>query len=208
MKTKSKGIALAFNVLILFFEILGFAQGVSLDMFVYYTNLSNLIALTASALMVAGLLIPTKAEGNGKLLTVALWYKYMAACMTTVTLIVVLCILVPMQGFGMIYKGNFLYFHLICPLLMMISTIVTDPAQDKVSKINVKQLLLGLAPTLVYATVTIIANIVGALEGPYPFLMVRSQPVYMSIIWAVVVLGIAVAIAYAVLRLKNRRHKA
>lgn len=204
MKTKGEGGALALNAVILFFEILGFSQGIDLQMFVYYTNLSNLIAMTAAALMVIGLLGSSRANGRGRLLRIALWYKYMAACMTTVTLIVVVCILVPMQGIGMLYQGNFLYFHLICPLLMLFSTIWMDPAENAAQGITLQKLLLGLASTLIYAAVTITANCIGVLEGPYPFLMVRSQPVYMSVIWAVVVLGIAFAIAYGILRLKRR----
>ena len=42
------------------------------------------------------------------------------------------------------------------------------------------------------------------VEGPYPFLRVYEQPVYMSIIWVIVILGSAYGIAFLLASLLNR----
>lgn len=177
------------NIAIIIFEIIGFAQGIHASMFIYFTNLSNLVAL---AVCVTELFISNRHVRSA---------RYMATCMTTLTMLVVIFILVPMQGVQMLYRGNFLCFHLICPLLMLVSFIMSD---DRYEKISVKTIGLGMAPALVYAAVTIVLNCVGVLVGPYPFLVVKNQPVFVSVIWGVVVLGIAGAIAAGLIKLHQR----
>lgn len=185
---------LAINLIIILFEILGFSRGVQGDMFVYYTNLSNLAALIACVVFIAGFLF------GGKVQKISIWLKYLATCMTTVTIVVVIGILVPMQGIQMLYYGEFLYFHLICPVLMLISFLFFDGGN-----IPLKKAYIGMLPTAVYGVTAVIANCVGVLTGPYPFLMVRNQPVYMSVLWFVLILGIAYLVAYIVLRFRRKK---
>lgn len=193
-----KRAALLSNACILFCEIIGFAKGISAGMFVYYTNLSNLIAAAACFLALWELLV-----GFGGSFARVVWgLKYIAVCMTTVTLSVVVCILVPMQGFQMLYSGNFLAFHLVCPILMLVSFLFLEPTAAP----SRKKIFLGIAPTLLYAFITVLCNCLGVLDGPYPFLRVREQPIYMSFVWGMIVLGIAWLIAYMLLRLQA--HKA
>lgn len=197
MEYKRKRASIILNLLILICEIAGFAMGISAEMFVYYTNLSNFIAVVACLLVLLELFC-----GFGGRFGKAVWgLKYMATCMTTVTLSVVACILVPMQGIQMLYSGNFLAFHLICPILMLISFLLFDPT----AKSGRKNIWLGVAPTLIYAATAVICNCIGVLDGPYPFLKVREQSVYMSFFWGVVVLGIAWLIAYMLLRLRRKK---
>ena len=44
-------------------------------------------------------------------------------------------------------------------------------------------------PTVIYAVVVVILNILKLLEGPYPFLYVYKQPWYISLVWAVGIVG-------------------
>lgn len=119
-----KRASILLNALILVCEVASFAAGISAEMFVYYTNLSNFIAAVACFLSLLELFC-----GFGGRFGKAVWsLKYMATCMTTVTLLVVVCILVPMQGVQMLYSGNFLAFHLICPILMLVSFLLFDSA--------------------------------------------------------------------------------
>lgn len=182
------------NLIIVVLEILGFIQGVSLNMFIYYTNLSNLIALMACLFF-----LYVSISKKESLRNIAGIFKYIATCMTSLTFVVVLCILVPMQGIQMIYQGNFVYFHLLCPILMGISFVFFDDIQ-----LDTNKSLFGLIPTLIYAIIAIVCNLIGVLVGPYPFLMVTKQPVYMSILWCVVVIGLAYGMAYFLLRKKKR----
>lgn len=64
--------------------------------------------------------------------------------------------------------------------------------------------LIALAPTLAYALAAILLNLCRIIEGPYPFLMVYAQPWYASVMWCIVILGIAGLLASGVLVLHNR----
>lgn len=193
----NKGSVIA-NIIIIAFELMGFAKGIYAEMFLYYTNLSNLIALVACVIVLAGQL--TAARDDGRLLRKAHRIKYMATCMTTVTMIVVLCILVPMQGVKMLYAGNFLYFHVICPIMMLVSFACFDGGE----RVDAKKAVIGLLPTLIYGVIAVILNCADVIQGPYPFLMVRQQPVWASLLWFTVIIGIAYAVALAVGRAGKR----
>lgn len=198
IKDKRKTVSIVLNALILLFEAIGFAMGISAEMFVYYTNLSNLIAAAVTLLFLACLLFGFK----GKFLKIVSWLKYVAACMTTVTFAVVACILVPMQGVKMLYMGNFYCFHMICPILMLISFVFFEQTD-----LDKKKAYIGIVPTLIYAAVAVVCNCIGILDGPYPFLRVTKQPIYMSLIWCVVVLGIAWLIAYLLMKFHQKNLK-
>ena len=61
-----------------------------------------------------------------------------------------------------------------------------------------------MLPTLIYALILMALNLMRVVEGPYPFLRVYEQPVYMSIIWVIVILGSAYGIAFLLASLLNR----
>ena len=67
---------------------------------------------------------------------------------------------------------------------------------------------MALLPTLVYALVLVILNLAKLVDGPYPFLKVYQQPVYMSCIWVLAILGGAYLIAALLARMLNRKTKA
>ncbi|MDD3214227.1 MAG: hypothetical protein PHY64_11165, partial [Eubacteriales bacterium] len=190
---------LILNAAIILLELQGLrlsvqAFGVSLVQF--YTQDSNLLALAASLTLVFALL------KNGKDGSIPKWvslFNYMAACCLAVTFVVVVCVLSPMEGEGgytvMLLSGSMLYHHLLCPVLMLFSFVVLEPAPSPARKYA----LVALAPTAIYAAAAIALNLVGVLDGPYPFLHVTTQPVYESVLWFAVILGGAYAIARLVL---------
>lgn len=177
--------AIAANAVIVIMELAGFAVEFHADMFVYYTNLSNMGALIACLFL---MIIQITGWKKGE--QIALWIKYLVTCMTTVTLVVVICILVPMQGVQLLYRGNLIFFHVLCPLLMFVSFCRLDGG-----KMNRRKGYIGVIPTLFYALAAIAANYAGVLDGPYPFLRVTRQPFYTSVIWFIVILGLAYAFA-------------
>ena len=61
--------------------------------------------------------------------------------------------------------------------------------------------------TIAYAIVFITLNILKVYEGPYPFLMVYKQPVYMSIIWFILIVGGAFGIGKLIMWIKNRQER-
>lgn len=64
--------------------------------------------------------------------------------------------------------------------------------------------LFVLIPTACYAVIMIVLNILHMVDGPYPYLRVYNQPVYMSVLWCFIILGGAYAIARILLFLNRR----
>ena len=69
---------------------------------------------------------------------------------------------------------------------------------------SVFQLSPTLYYTIFYAIVAILLNIIGLLEGPYPFLMIRKNGVIQSIIWLIIMIGISYLISFGLLKIKNK----
>ena len=147
--------------------------------FMYYTELSNYLLMTGLIIHVIYLL------KGGKMPRWATRLKFAGVCTVTVTFVVVVTVL--SWFFGLWYlltTGVMLYHHTICPLLAAASFLFLE--KEEATREDVRWSLL---PTLLYGTIMIILNIVGTVVGPYPFLMVRYQPWYMSIIWVIVIVG-------------------
>ena len=173
-------------------------------MFQFYTLDSNLFLLLACA-------VQAWYEANilrGKRFFVPSWVrvlKYFAVCTVMVTFFVVLFILVPLAGglpmlIPYLTQGSMLYHHLLCPVLGALSFLLLDRVRLPDRRVT----LWALAPTLLYALVTIVLNAARLLRGPYPFLHVYEQPVYMSVVWCVVICGLAWVLAFLVWKLSLR----
>ena len=81
-----------------------------------------------------------------------------------------------------------LYHHTLCPLAAIISFVCLE----KYDNLNA---LTGVIFTLLYAIVIIPLNILEKVIGPYPFLMVNTQPVLETVFWIVAIFLITYAIA-------------
>lgn len=165
------------------------------DNFVYYTQCSNLLAAIACA---ACLVAEVRALRGGPPLSRALrWLKYAGTCCVFMTFIVVVFILVPMiesvgqPGFILMFSENRFVTHLVGPLLVMGSYIVFEADRT----MTFRQSLIGIAPTIIYAAVAYPCNIACVWDGPYPFFQVWNMPVWMSVLWFVVLVAISVATA-------------
>ena len=120
--------------------------------------------------------------------------------------------------------SNYLIFFI---LLLCLSKIANTISQEKMSKsieyvltsISAKEYLIAKVIgiclivvvqfifTIAYAIVFITLNILKVYEGPYPFLMVYKQPVYMSIVWFILIVGGAFGIGKGIMWIKNRQEK-
>lgn len=195
---KAQRIALpALSSIIVILELEGLRLSIrafGLSLVQFYTQDSNLLALAANGVL---LLTLWKRGESG---TLPLWVSllnYMAVCCLAVTFVVVVCVLSPMEGGYalMLLSGSMLYHHLLCPLLMLFAFIVLEPAPG----LTKKHALIALAPTCLYAAATIVLNLTGALDGPYPFLRITVQPPVESAFWFLTILGGAYAIARLIL---------
>ena len=193
--------SLAVNIAIVVMELVGLVhsfRGYGLSLLQFYTEDSNLLTLIACALLAV---YTARYLRDGRALprwVVVL--KYTAVSCLAVTFVVVLTILAPTAGEGgfakMFLHGSMIYQHLLCPIAALTSFIFleTDPPLTR------KDIRFALIPTLLYAAVTISLNILKIMEGPYPFLHVYKQPVYMSVLWTLLILGGAYLLAWLVRR--------
>lgn len=198
MSKRSK--AIICNLLIVILEIIGLivtlinSRRLTVE---YYTLDSNILALVSSLILLIYLITNKKIPKWLKI------FKYATTTCLAITFFVVLLILAPMYNFNYGYlflHDSLLYQHLLCPILSIVTFLLFYDINDLSFKDNIKALFL----TVVYGLVLIPLNIIGTIEGPYPFLMVRSQSVISSIVWLIVIYVIAYVMAY-LLRVLNRK---
>lgn len=196
----------ASNAAIILLELVGTAISFSnggLRNLVYYTVLSNIMALISSIAFLISYL-----RRGGKAAYVAQMMRYLATCCLSVTFLVVVFVLVPMAApygnvAGVLYKGPQIYHHILCPILSFVSFIFIEQGM----KLDRKKTAFGASPTLLYAIVFVILNAVRVLKGPYPFLHVYEQPWYMSVIWFIVINGVALGASALIAKFKNKNSR-
>ena len=197
--------SLILNAIIVVLELIGLWLSVhthGASLFQFYTQDSNLLTLLACAVLTVYTARALK-DGSKPVPAWAATLKYTAACCLAVTFVVVLFVLAPMEegGYGvMLLQGSMLYHHLLCPVLALVSFIFLE---TDISLCR-RPVVLAFIPTLLYAVVAVILNLLSLLDGPYPFLRIREQPAYMSLFWFAVIVGGACLLAWLVL-LANRR---
>lgn len=205
---KKKGwLAIVLNLLIVVLEIVGFiltwrANGrIPIE---YYTEDSNLLILAVSALY---LVFAALKKPMPKWLAA---FKHMATVGLAITFLVVIFILAPMYQFNygyLLFHEAMLYQHTLCPLL----GIATFLWCDQLGELPKLSGLRGVSFTIVYAIIMTVLNIIGKVTGPYPFLMVRHQSVLLSIVWAVVIIGLAhiisVSLAVGYRKIRKESHR-
>lgn len=215
--TKNTKLALLFNIVIVILEVLALVlYGFEPSQFHYYTVDSNLLTLVASLIYVVCILIK---KDNQEVPYFSILLRYLATSCLTLTFIVVLTILPLMGGvadstgsldisnygtnlIAYLTHNNFLYHHLLCPILSIVSFSLFEGDRRLNKK---KTIWLALLPTAIYAIVLVVLNLISEVSGPYPFLKVNQQPIYMSIIWFVVIFGINYLFARLLL-LQNQKH--
>lgn len=175
-----------------------------LGVFRYYTVLSNCFLLLGSALCA----FYEAAILRGKRFFIPEWVsllQYFAVCTVALTLFVVLFVLIPLGG-GLraapfyLFSRTMLGHHLLCPLLGMAAFVLLDDSSLGDSRVP----LCALAPTLLYAVVSVALNVLRVWRGPYPFLLVYEQPVWASCLWFAAIPGLAYVLARLIWRLHGR----
>ena len=168
----------------------------------YYTQLSNIFSMIVALMVVVCSLKDLAKNTYSEKKTVRL-LKFISTCCLTETFLVTMFVLAPMGMMGgfvpIMFEGPNLYHHFLCPIVSLLSLCILERG----SKIRFKHCIYALVPTLISGAITVTLNIMKVMHGPYPFLHVYEQPVYMSLIWAVVVLGGAFAITLLVKLLAN-----
>lgn len=174
-------------------------------MFRFYTEDSNVLALVVCAVYSWYL---WRAVKTGR--SIPGWIvklKYIVTCCLFVTFIVVVVVLAPITGVEgymlFMFAGSMLYHHTLCPVLAVISQVFFE--MD--SRITLTDNILALVPTVVYGIILMILNGMNIVDGPYPFLHVNNQPLFMIIGWIIILFGIAYLLAFAIRWVKNVNYK-
>ena len=126
--------------------------------------------------------------------------RFWATCLTTVTFVVTVCILIPWYGHPEFFllQSNGLFHHLLCPVLAVASL----PLLDRMEK---RDCAFAMIPTLLYGLVMYTMNFLRIVDGPYPFLRVYAMPWYMSLLWFFVIAGGAYGIAVVLRKLCGKK---
>ena len=190
---------IVFNILFLICELVGLGiimLGGNKSLFEYYTVDSNLFALIMTVVYLYFVCTDKKISKAIYLL------RLMSLVSLMITFLVVLFILsfmVPLQFLFWGYYGTNLILHVICPLLLLYIYFKFD---EKV-KVNKYELIYNMIPTLIYAIILIILNIKGIVDGPYAFLRFKFQPLYQSVLWFILIVGITYPIGLVLNKLKK-----
>ena len=199
MKKKKKLLPLFINILIILFEIRGsvicFTNGI--NTLQYYTVLSNLLALVTSTIYSSCFL-----KYHGEIPVWVSFLRYTTTVCLTLTFVVVCCIFVPVAGPEVLYGGVQFFHHLCCPILSIVSFLFFENRRELTGRC----IFFAVIPTLIYAAVLILLNALCLVVGPYPFLLVHEQTPMQSVVYYIIITGLAF-VASLLLHLMSRRRE-
>ena len=173
------------NILVLLLEARGLWLSISgrkWKILQYYTQLSNLAATASSLLFVL--------LGATAFVTTL---RYLSTCMLIMTMLVTVCILVPMGGDPkkLLWSGNGIYHHILCPIISSASYILFEEHAGLA-------MILPVVLTLVYGLVMLYLNAKEIADGPYPFFRVKNQSVLATIVWMIALMAFIALISAVV----------
>ena len=178
-------------------------DGVHAQMFLFYTELSNLFAM--GVCFVTALCQLRALLTGGEMPAWVRTLKYTVTCCLMLTFLTVVFVLAPMYGpdghYVMLLTSSMLYNHFLNPVTALLSFVLLERA-PALPRRAVGRVMI---PTLVYGGIMLAANVAKVYKGPYPFLYVYEQPLWTSCMWVVVILGGALLIAWAVWKLGGGR---
>ena len=188
-----------FSIILLITGLLGVIMSLHYngkEQFLYYTQLSNFFLFIINAIYLFFLYYK-----KGQVPIIVKRLKYIATCLTTITFIVVVFLLAPYyKALGwMLFHRELIFHHTLNPLLALYIFLFIDDYKP-----TMKDTKLTLIPTLIYAYILILLNYFMYYKGPYPFLMVHDNPWYMSICWAITIIGSSYIIALVLKIIKNK----
>ena len=179
--TDRQQVILGLNFLIILSEFLGLVLRTYIlgsIGFEYYTVLSNIASLLASAFVVHYLIKRKKIPH-----WVAVW-RLIATTMLAITFLVVIFILPFNMGvplWKLLLPGQMFFLHLACPVLAMCTMLFAEQYRYESKDGNVISL-----PTLAYAIIIMILNGMDVVNGPYPFIrqLMSGRIAYLVIAFA------------------------
>lgn len=150
------------------------------NVLIYYTQISNIAAALSSALLLVF---------DQPVLVRAV--RYVSTCMLIMTLLITVFVLIPMGGNAkkLLWSGNGLYHHVLCPVISSVSYIIFE------SHASAGMIWIPVAVTAVYGGIMLYLNWIRYVDGPYPFFHVHKQSVLATVLWTAALLAVIAAVS-------------
>jgi len=120
------------------------------ELFVFFTEDSNVFAALTALIMIVFNIISLKKDGLEAPVWLH-WLKFCSAVSVAVTLLTTAFFLGPIYTYKYIFGGVNLYLHLLCPVLAIISTLIFEPRQKIGPWLPVS--ICGTLPVIIYGIV-------------------------------------------------------
>jgi hypothetical protein len=144
----------------------------------FYTEDSNIFALIVTIIYSYYLFSNKKVP---KLVNIL---RLSSLAMLMITFLTVSLVLVPIyrMDLSFAYWGPNFFYHLVCPILFFINYTFVSKKEE----FSTKDLFISTTPTIIYGIIVTTMNVIVKGYGPYPFLYVYEQPVYLSVLWILI----------------------
>ena len=197
--TKNNKLALGSNILLIVLAGLGlYFSIVDKNAFLYYSDNAGMFALSSSIIYV--IIVLAKKEPN--FLCLALRYVSTACLVLTFVATSYVATTTGENYLDSFIKGSHLFNNLLCPIVSFVSFTMFEGDRRLNKK---KTIWYALIPTVIYGIIMLVCNVSNTFTGPYPFMMINDNPVYITVIVFVVTIILNYVIGRFLL-LSNQKH--
>ena len=197
--TKNNKLALGSNILLIVLAGLGlYFSIVDKNAFLYYSDNAGMFALSSSIIYV--IVVLTKKEPN--FLSLALRYVSTTCLVLTLVGTFYVATTTGENYLDSFIKGSHLFNNLLCPIVSFVSFTMFEGDRRLNKK---KTIWYALIPTVIYGIIMLVCNVTNTFTGPYPFMMINDNPVYITVIVFVVTIILNYVIGRFLL-LSNQKH--
>ena len=197
--TKNNKLALGSNILLIVLAGLGlYFSIVDKNAFLYYSDNAGMFALSSSIIYV--IVVLTKKEPN--FLSLALRYVSTTCLVLTLVGTFYVATTTGENYLDSFIKGSHLFNNLLCPIVSVISFTLFEGDRRLNKK---KTIWYALIPTVIYGVIMLVCNVSNTFTGPYSFMMINDNPVYLTVIVFIVTIILNYVIGRFLL-LSNQKH--
>ena len=197
--TKNNKLALGSNILLIVLAGLGlYFSIVDKNAFLYYSDNAGMFALSSSIIYV--IIVLAKKEPN--FLCLALRYVSTACLALTLVGTFYVATTTGENYLDSFIKGSHLFNNLLCPIVSFVSFTLFEGDRRLNKK---KTIWYALIPTVIYGIIMLVCNVSNTFTGPYSFMMINDNPVYVTVIVFIVTIILNYVIGRFLL-LSNQKH--
>lgn len=197
--TKNNKLALGSNILLIVLAGLGlYFSIVDKNAFLYYSDNAGMFALSSSIIYV--IVVLTKKEPN--FLSLALRYVSTTCLVLTLVGTFYVATTTGENYLDSFVKGSHLFNNLLCPIVSFVSFTMFEGDRRLNKK---KTIWYALIPTVIYGIIMLVCNVSNTFTGPYSFMMINDNPVYVTVVVFIVTIILNYVIGRFLL-LSNQKH--